>query len=113
MANGMTTIPTEVLDAKNRQIRELTEENMMLHRRINGLRMQIDMQRNRDLPELLTTEQVADFFQTSAAGARKMIVSGQIPAVQLVKDGKWYVPTQKLIDRIEELMITPQEEMPV
>ena len=113
MSNGMTSIPYEVLDAKNKRIRELTEENMMLHRRINGLRMQIDMQRNKDLPELLTLEKVAEFFQISPTAARKMIVSGQIPAVQLCRGGKWYVPTQKLMDRIEELMIQPQEEMPV
>ena len=110
---GMTTIPLEVLNAKNQRIRELSEENMMLNRRINALRMQLDMQRNQNLPEMLTTDQVGAFLQISTARARQMIIDRQLPAIQFTRDGKWYVPRQKLIDHIEKHMISVQEEMPV
>ena len=93
--------------------RLLKEENMMLHRRINAMRMAADLQRFAALPEMLTTDQVGEFLQITTARARQMIVDRQLPAIQFAKDGKWYVPRQKLIDFIEEHMITVQEEMPV
>lgn len=113
--NGMTTLPQAVLDEKNRIIRQLSEENMVLHRQINAMRMAEGLSRYREkLPPTLNTQQVADFLQVSQARARQLIVEKRIAgAFQFEGNGLWYVLTDKFMDYIEEHMTQIQEEMPV
>lgn len=111
---GMTTIPLEVLNEKNRVIRALREENEVLRRQINGMRYAESLLRLKELlPPTLTTIQVGEFLQLSTARARQLIVEGRIPAFQLGDDGKWYVLTEKFIDYIAEHMTGVQEELEV
>ena len=100
---------------KNREIRILREENMMLRRQLNAMEFAESLFRLKEqLPRTLTTQQVAEFLQTSTSSARQLIVSGKIPgAFQLGERGNWYVLTEKFITGIEGLLIDAQEGLPV
>ncbi|MBQ6519448.1 MAG: hypothetical protein IJI14_12060 [Anaerolineaceae bacterium] len=113
--NGMTTIPQAVLDEKNRIIRQLSEENLTLHRQINAMRYSADLMRHKDLlPPTLNTKQVGEFLGISTARARQLIVERRIAgAFQLEETGLWFVLTDKFIDYIEEHITQVQEELPV
>ena len=113
--NGMTTLPQAVLDEKNRIIRQLSEENMVLHRQINAMRMAEGLSRYREkLPPTMSPQQIADFLQISYARALQLIAEKRIAgAFQLQGKGLWFVLTDKFLDYIEEHMTQIQEEMPV
>lgn len=114
MANiGMTTIPQDVLDAKNRRIRELEEENMVLHRRINALGLRLDLMRGEDRPKVLTTTQAAKLLQISTAQVGQWIRDGVLPAFQVKKGGDWRILYDRLMDFIEEYTVNEQEQLPV
>lgn len=113
--NGMTTVPQAVLDEKNRIIRQLSEENMVLHREVNAMRMASDLMRHKELlPPTLNTKQVGEFLGISTNRARQLIVEGRIAgSFQLEETGLWFVLTEKFIDYIQEHMTQEQEGLPV
>ena len=75
---------------KNREIRILREENMMLRRQLNAMEFAESLFRLKEqLPRTLTTQQVAEFLQTSTSSARQLIVSGKIPGAFQLGEGKW------------------------
>ena len=111
----MVEITREAYERLHRENRQFREENMMLRRQVNAMKFAESLLRMKELlPPTLTTQQVAEFLQTSTASARQLIVSGKIPgAFQLGERGNWYVLTEKFLEGIESRLVEEQEGLPV